>query len=128
MSSPKRTARHAVKRAANSVSRLRTAPQPVKREAEAADGVSADAKHLAVALESGLADGRLDVLSTDALQGLIAAACCIYAARRAAGEKFTPVARNSLSATNVMLTASGLLRAADLAAFELGVWQGFTGR
>jgi hypothetical protein len=27
-----------------------------------------------------------------------------------------------------MVTASGLLRAADLAAFELGLWQGWTGR
>jgi hypothetical protein len=26
------------------------------------------------------------------------------------------------------VTASGLLRAADLAAFELGMWQGWTGR
>jgi len=28
----------------------------------------------------------------------------------------------------VMLTASGLLRAADLAVFELGMWQSWTGR
>jgi hypothetical protein len=27
-----------------------------------------------------------------------------------------------------MLTASGLLRAADLAVFELGMWQSWTGR
>ena len=33
-----------------------------------------------------------------------------------------------LSATDVMLTASGLLRAADLAVFELGMWQSWTGR
>jgi hypothetical protein len=39
-----------------------------------------------------------------------------------------PVAKNSLSATDVMVAASGLLRAADLAAFELGMWQGWTGR
>ena len=29
---------------------------------------------------------------------------------------------------SLMVTASGLLRAADLAAFELGMWQGWTGR
>jgi hypothetical protein len=38
------------------------------------------------------------------------------------------VGKNALSATDVMVTASGLLRAADLAAFELGMWQGCTGR
>ena len=48
--------------------------------------------------------------------------------RREAGEQFTPVAKNALAATDVMVTASGLLRAADLAAFELGMWQGLTGR
>ncbi len=58
----------------------------------------------------------------------MAASCRLYTARREAGEQFTPVARNSLSATDVMVTASGLLRAADLAAFELGMWQGWTGR
>jgi hypothetical protein len=67
------------------------------------------------------------VLPADALQALIAAACRLYAARREAGEQLPPVARNSLTATDVMVTASGLLRAADLAAFELGMWQGWTG-
>ena len=68
------------------------------------------------------------MLTADALQALIAAACRLYTARREAGEEFAPVAKNSLSATDVMVTASGLLRAADLAAFELGMWQGWTGR
>jgi hypothetical protein len=45
-----------------------------------------------------------------------------------AGEQFTPVPRHSISATDVMVTASGLLRAADLAVFELGMWQSWTGR
>ena len=58
----------------------------------------------------------------------IAAVCRLYTARREAGEQFAPVAKNSISATDVMVTASGLLRAADLAAFELGMWQGWTGR
>ena len=43
-------------------------------------------------------------------------------------EQFMPVAKKALTATDVMVTASGLLRAADLAAFELGMWQGWTGR
>jgi len=94
----------------------------------AAGDPSAEAKRLAAAIEQGIADGRLDVVSADALQALIAAACRAYAARSEAGEGLAPVAKNSLSATDVMVTASGLLRAADLAVFELGLWQNWTGR
>jgi hypothetical protein len=68
------------------------------------------------------------MVSAEALQKLIAAACRVYAARVEAGEPITPVPRNSISATDVMVTASGLLKAADLAVFELGMWQSWTGR
>ncbi len=98
-----------------------------ERAAERPDA-SADAKHLAAEIERGIVDGRLDVVTADALQALLAAACRVYTARIEAGERFAPVAKNTVSATDVMVTASGLLRAADLAVFELGMWQGFTGR
>jgi hypothetical protein len=93
-----------------------------------ATGASADAKHLAEAIERGIADGRLDVLSADALQALLAAACRVYTARSETGEQLTPVKPHSISATDAMVTASGLLRAADLSTFELGMWQNWTGR
>ncbi|MGA7233810.1 MAG: hypothetical protein WBX95_23125, partial [Xanthobacteraceae bacterium] len=89
---------------------------------------SADAKRLAATLERSIADGKLDLVTADALQALIAAACRVYSARTEAGEQFTPVPKHSISATDVMLTASGLLRAGDLAVFELGMWQSWTGR
>ena len=45
------------------------------------------------------------------------------------GFKYTPIAEGqSVSPTGVMVTASGLLRAANLAVFELGMWQSWTGR
>ena len=125
MSSPRRAAKDALDRAAKAARASRPA-KPTSKETNAANSV--DAKRLAAAIERGIADGRLDVVGADALQALIAAACRLYAARREAGEELTPVAKNSLSATDVMVTASGLLRAADLAAFELGMWQGWTGR
>jgi hypothetical protein len=34
----------------------------------------------------------------------------------------------AVSATDVMITASGLLKSADLQVFELGMWQSWTGR
>jgi hypothetical protein len=130
MSSPKRAAKPA--RPANGKSGGKTAPrrQAVAATVKpaAANGASADAKELAATLERSIADGKLDLLSADALQALIAAACRLYSARTEAGEQFTPVPKHSISATDVMLTASGLLRAADLAVFELGMWQSWTGR
>jgi len=104
-----------------------SAPRRAAAQAPASDP-SAEAKRLAAAIEQGIADGRLDVVSAEALQALIAAACRAYAARSEAGEPIAPVAKNSLTATDVMVTASGLLRAADLAVFELGMWQNWTGR
>jgi len=125
MSSPRRATKDALDRAAQAARGSRPAVPPVKASAKNAP---ADAKRLAAAIDRGIADGRLDVLPADALQTLIAALCRLYAARHEAGEQLMPVAKNALSATDVMVTASGLLRAADLAAFELGLWQGWTGR
>jgi hypothetical protein len=132
MSSPKRAAKTVAKMAAKPAAKpaRRAAPirPAVKAVAAAANGASADAKRLAAVLERGIVDGKLDMVTTDALQALMAAACRVYTARTEAGEQFTPVSRNSISATDVMVTASGLLKAADLAVFELGMWQSWTGR
>jgi hypothetical protein len=127
MSSPKRAAKVVAKSAAKSAAKprpaaLRAAPKP------ADNGASADARRVATALEQSVVDDKLDTVSVEALQKLMAAACRVYTARRQAGEEFTPVPKNSISATDVMITASGLLRAADLAVFELGMWQNWTGR
>jgi hypothetical protein len=123
-SSPKRTAQDALNRAAKAASR----PRPEEPARQNAKRASLEAKQVAAAIERGIAEGQLDVLSAEALQALLAAACRLYTARREGGEEFAPVPKNSISATDVMVTASGLLRAADLAAFELGMWQGWTGR
>jgi hypothetical protein len=128
MSSPKRAARGAVRRAANAASRGGSAKAPAKAAVKIGNNASAGAKRLVAEIEHGIADGRLDVISAEALQALIAVACRSYSARRQAGEDFAPVAKNSISATDVMIMASSLLRAADLSTFELGMWQGFTGR
>ncbi|MBO0718066.1 MAG: hypothetical protein J2P55_12115, partial [Rhizobiales bacterium] len=130
MSSPKRAAKPAAGRANG-----KRVGKTTRRRATVAalanpggNGASVDAKRLAAALERSIADGKLDLVSADALQALIAAACRVYSARTEAGEQFSPVPKHSISATDVMLTASGLLRAADLAVFELGMWQSWTGR
>jgi hypothetical protein len=144
MSSPRRAAKPVAKSALKSAVK-RTAKMPAKTAGKALRGsvvaqpsppsgaqvvesASADAKRLAAELERGIAEGRLDMVNAEALQKLIAAACRVYTARVETGEQLMPVPRNSITATDVMVTASGLLRAADLAVFELGMWQSWTGR
>jgi hypothetical protein len=96
----------------------------------AGDGQSsAEAQRLASAIEHALASGRRDTLSAEALQALMAALCKTYAARVEGGEALLPLPqRGAATATEVMITASGLLKAANLAVFELGMWQSWTGR
>ena len=132
MSSPKRAAKATPKTAIKAATKTARRPVAVratgKPKVAVVDGASADAARLAAALERGIVDGKLDLVTTEALQKLIAAACRVYTARVEAGEAITPVPKHSISATDVMVTASGLLRAADLAVFELGMWQSWTGR
>jgi hypothetical protein len=129
MSSPKaaRTAR----RAAHPAAKRPPAQPEAKPASKSANGAagSAEAKRLAAELERALASGRRDVLSTEALQALMAAVCKTYAAQIEAGEQLLPLPeRGGATATDVMITASGLLKAANLAVFELGMWQSWTGR
>ena len=140
MSSPKRAAKTTSKSAGRSAAKVTAKPAarrasvakviaaPASKPVAIANGASAEAKRVAATLDSILADGNLDVISAEALQALIASACRLYRARREAGEEFAPVPKNSISATDVMVTASGLLKATDLAVFELGMWQNWTGR
>jgi len=90
---------------------------------------SAEATQLAARIEHDLHAGRLDTLTPQAFQALMAALCRSYGCQLEAGADFLPVAdRTSVSPTEIMTTTSGLLKAANLAVFELGMWQSWTGR
>ena len=80
-------------------------------------------------MERALTLGERNLISKDALQSLMAAVCKTYAAQVEASGNFPPLAaRSRVTSTDVMITASGLLKAANLAVFELGMWQSWTGR
>jgi hypothetical protein len=96
---------------------------------DAAGDISAAAEKVAADIGRALAEGRADMLTDEAIHALMAAACRCYAARVEATGDFPPLAARSLvSSTDVMVTASGLLKSANLALFELGMWQSWTGR
>ena len=106
-----------------------TAPAAVPAKAANGGSESAAAERLAADMERALASGRRDLLNPEALQALMAAVCKTYAAQIEAGADLLPLpARGGATATDVMVTASGLLKAANLAVFELGMWQSWTGR
>jgi hypothetical protein len=105
------------------------APPPAEPAPDATGDISAAAEKVAADIGRVLAEGRADVLSEEAIQALMAAACRSYSARVEATGDFPPLAARSLvSSTDVMVTASGLLKSANLALFELGMWQSWTGR
>jgi hypothetical protein len=108
----------------------RTKPADAVVETPAGDQtLSADAKRLAAELERAVAEGRANELSPEALHALMAALCRTYAAQVEAGIDALPLAqRGSVSSTEIMMMASALLRSANLAVFELGMWQSWTGR
>ncbi len=138
MSSPKRaTAKSAPNKPApkpksRPSARLTPPAKAAAKPAAAAgngDTESHDATRLAAEIERSLASGKLDALTPQALHALMSACCKTYATRVEAGEDLLPIPqRSTVSPTEVMVTASGLLRAANLAVFELGMWQSWTGR
>ncbi len=102
---------------------------PATAGGAAAQDTSDAAARLARDIDRALNEGRTDLLSEEALQALMAAVCRSYSAQIEAGGNFPPLAsRSRVTSTDVMVTASGLLKAANLAVFELGMWQSWTGR
>jgi len=104
--------------------------QAARREEQSpTDAASTEAQRLATELNRSLAAGRIGVLTPEAMQSLMAATCRLYAAQAEAGATHLPLgARSGVTATDVMVVSSGLLKAVNLAVFELGMWQSWTGR
>jgi hypothetical protein len=115
-------------KAAKAAAKPAAKPAPAPK-AVADNGASAEATQLAKRIEHDLREGRIDTLSPQAFQALMAALCKSYGTQLEAGAAFLPVAdRSSVSPTEIMTTTSALLKAANLAVFELGMWQSWTGR
>jgi hypothetical protein len=128
-SAVKTAVRRATPAPAKAVTKPAAKPAAKPEKAATASGASAEATALAARIERDLRDGKLDTLSPHAFQALMAALCKSYGAQLEAGADFLPVAdRSSVSPTEVMTTTSSLLKAANLAVFELGMWQSWTGR
>ena len=131
MSSPKAAAKVATKTVTRPARRPAASAKPklvAARPKAPATGLSAEAIKLAGEIERAFKKSD-DAISEEAMQALMGALCRVYSAQVENGAKYTPIAEGQVvSPTGVMVTASGLLRAANLAVFELGMWQSWTGR
>jgi len=123
MSSRKAATAKSRKPAARAVAPVATKAAP---SAAAMSAPVAAAEQLADDIQRALTDGNHDVLTPEALQKLMTAACRLYSAQSEAGSQMLPV--GEVTPTDIMVTASGLMRAGNLAVFELGMWQSWTGR
>ena len=128
MSSPKAAAKTARRPAAfakmKEAATRTVAPKPKTPQT----GLSADAIKLAEEIERAFKKSD-NAISEEAMQALMGTLCRVYSAQVENGANYTPIAEGQVvSPTGVMVTASGMLRAANLAVFELGMWQSWTGR
>ena len=114
------------RKAATAKAVRRPKPAATAQPAGLAKPTQAAAEQLAADIQRALATGDHDVLSPEALQKLMTAACRLYSAQSEAGSQMLPV--GEVTPTDIMITASGLMRAGNLAVFELGMWQSWTGR
>jgi hypothetical protein len=90
--------------------------------------LSAQVDPVAQLIERLVENGEGNILPDTVLQRLFKACVQIYAQKVDGGNPITPCGNSrDLSATSVMLTASGLLKGANLEMFELGMWQSFSG-
>ena len=97
--------------------------------AHAAESASDRAKRFAADIKTSLSHGDIEILTPEALQAVFAATCRLYSAQVEAGGQHLPIgSRSGVTATDVMNAASGMLKAVNLAVFELGMWQSWTGR
>jgi hypothetical protein len=127
MSSPK-AATKSRRPAAGGKPRASAKVSPAKPKLVPQNELSDQAIRLAGEIERQFAKSE-NALTVEAMQTLMSALCRVYSAQVESGAKFTPIPEGQVvSPTGVMLTASGLLRAANLAVFELGMWQSWTGR
>jgi hypothetical protein len=75
------------------------------------------------AARAALRRGEPDAISDRALQQVLAAAVRVYAAKvERRGQEVVPYARDAVTATETVVAACGMIRAADLNMFDVAIW------
>jgi hypothetical protein len=103
-------------------------PNPDYIEAKPDSALADEMLRMVKALEAKVADDNFETVDGEAARRLFAAMIKVYSLRIEAGERDLPVnmGDSGTNATDLMITASALLRSGDLEVFELGMWQSYT--
>jgi hypothetical protein len=105
-------ARRAAKVVAKSKAPLRGAKKTAAKSAD-----------FCAAANDALKRGEPDAISDKTLQQVLTAAVKVYAAKvERRGHDVEPFPRGTVTATETVVTACGLIRAADLNMFDVAIW------
>ena len=84
---------------------------------------AAPAADFCAAARDALKRGEPDAISDKTLQQVLTAAVKVYAAKvERRGHDVAPFAPGTVTATETVVTACGLIRAADLNMFDVAIW------
>jgi hypothetical protein len=104
------------RKARKAAAKSKAAKRPKKKTA------SKDADFCAAAKDA-LKRGEPDAISDKTLQRVLTAAVKVYAAKvERRGHDVEPFPRGTVTATETVVTACGLIRAADLNMFDVAIW------
>ena len=79
--------------------------------------------HFCAAARAALKRGEPDAISDKMLQQVLSAAVKVYAAKvERRGHDVAPYPQNAVTATETVVTACGMIRAADLNMFDVAIW------
>jgi hypothetical protein len=83
----------------------------------------AKSANFCAAAHAALKRGEPDAISDRTLQRVLAAATKVYAAKvERRGHEVAPFPQNTVTATESVVTACGMIRAADLNMFDVAIW------
>ncbi len=110
-------------RAAPRAASRKTARRASKPARSSASRNGAHAKDFCAAARQALKRGEPDAISDKTLQQVLTAAVKLYAAKvERRGHDVVPYAQGAVTATETVVTACGLIRAADLNMFDVAIW------
>jgi len=104
-------------------SKGRKSSRSIGRKAARARGKIAAATDFCTAARDALKRGEPDAISDATLQRVLTAAAKLYAAKvERRGHDVAPFVPGKVTATESVVTACGLIRAADLNMFDVAIW------
>ena len=99
------------------------AGKPVRRAARSGAQAKVPIKDFCVLARDALKRGEPDAISDKELQQVLTAAVKVYAAKvERRGHDVAPFPRDAVTATETVVTACGMIRAADLNMFDVAIW------